>query len=63
MVGTKEHYELLENFEKHNSHMRLDRENKELWYKGQVYQDGDVNRLYNAFILGYSFGRASYLNG
>lgn len=59
MLLTKEHYELLSEFERTFKGKRLDREqNKELWKKGQVYENGEVNDLYKAFILGYTLGKA-----
>ena len=58
MIGTKEHYDILLSFEKNYKHKRLDREkNKELWKKCQIYENGEVNELYKAFILGYSLGK------
>ena len=42
MLGSKEHYELMTMFEKEFSHRRLERENKELWKIGVVYQDGQM---------------------
>lgn len=60
-LGSKEHYEILDNFEKNFNYLRLDRENdKELWKKGIIYQSGETNNMYNAFIIGYSFGRVQY---
>ena len=62
-IGSKEHYEILSNFEKNFKEMRLDREkNMDLWKIGQVYENGETNKMYQAFILGYAFGRAKYLN-
>ena len=62
-IGSKEHYEILANFEKNFKGMRLDKEkNNELWKIGQVYENGETNKMYQAFIMGYSFGRAQYLN-
>ena len=61
-IGSKEHYDILEQFEKNFKYMRLDKElNKDLWKNGQVYQSGETNNLYNAYIAGYSFGRVQYL--
>ena len=60
-IGSKEHYEILEEFEKSHKFFILDKENKKLWKMGQVYQNGETNKLYNAFIKGYAFGRAVYL--
>lgn len=54
---SKEHYELMEQFEKEFYPMRFDRENKNLWAKGIIYQDGNVNNLFKAFRLGYSLGK------
>lgn len=61
MIGTKEHYDILENFEKNFNNMRLDKEPKELWSQGRVYQSGETNNAYSAFILGYSFGRTTHM--
>jgi hypothetical protein len=59
-IGTKEHYDILAKFEKNFSHLRLTREkNKTLWRKGQIYENGETNALYSAYILGYSFARAN----
>jgi hypothetical protein len=61
-IGSKEHYDILESFEKSFSDYRLDKENKELWKKGQVYQSGETNKLYQAVMMGYSMGRINYLS-
>jgi fructose-1,6-bisphosphatase len=57
-IGTKEHYEILDVFERAfaNGH-RLDREPKFLWIKGCIYQDGYVNDMYKAFIAGYAVAK------
>ncbi|MCK9622134.1 MAG: hypothetical protein M0R47_16560 [Methylobacter sp.] len=59
MLFTKEHYDLLKDFEKLFKHERLDKEDKKLWKKGQIYQNGEVNNMFKAFQLGYSFGKVS----
>lgn len=61
-VGTKEWEEIIQNFEKHYKHLRLDKEPEEYQKKGQLYQNGEVNNLYTAFALGYSFGRVTYMH-
>jgi hypothetical protein len=61
-VGTKEFYDILESFEKNFNHMRLDKESKEYWSTGQVYENGEANNAYRAYVLGYSLGRAVYIN-
>lgn len=61
-VGTKEFYDILERFEKDFCHIRLDKESKDLWKIGQIYQDGETNTAYHAYILGYALGRLVYMN-
>ena len=58
MIKTKEHYELIDAFELQFKHKCLDKERKELWTSGAIYQNGEVNQLFLAFRLGYSYGRA-----
>lgn len=53
---TKEHYELLAQFEKEFSG-RKDKEAKELWPKGVIYQDGTMNNLFLAYRKGAAFGK------
>ena len=62
-VGTKEWYDIIEIFERNYSCERLDKESKELWKEGIVYEDGKVNKLYEAYLLGYGLGRLNYMNG
>lgn len=63
MLGTKEHDELMEKFEREFKHLRLDREqDKALWRRGNVYQNGEVNELYSAYIRGYAFGKAVWMD-
>ncbi len=57
---TKEHIELMASFEREHKHRRLDREkNKEIWKKGRIYQDGQVNELFLAYRSGYVLGNVS----
>lgn len=58
MLNTKEHYDLMAEFEKAYKGYRLDREQKELWPKGYIYADGVINRLFCAFRQGYVLGKA-----
>jgi hypothetical protein len=58
MLKTKEHYELMDEFEKEYSHRRLAREDKDMWPRGAVYQDGATNELFRAYRQGYAFGIA-----
>ena len=63
LILTKEHYQLLEYFEKSFKGVRIDREPKDLWTTGQIYEDGETNKLFSAFRLGYSFGKAVERSG
>jgi hypothetical protein len=63
-LGSKEHDEILANFEKNFKGYRMDREkNPDLRKKGILYESGETNALCRAFIMGYSFGRSVYLHG
>jgi len=57
MLKSKEHYDLMTQFETEFKGKRLDREDKTLWSIGQVYQNGEVNELFKAYRRGYSLGR------
>lgn len=61
-VGTKEFDDIVINFEKQFSHMRLDKETKEWWSRGQVYANGETNNAYCAFRQGYALGRVVYMH-
>ena len=56
MLNTKEHNDLMAAFEQQHSG-RLDKEDKALWPKGVIYQDGHVNELFLAFRRGYAFAK------
>lgn len=60
-IETKEHYDLMASFEKANSTERLDKEEKELWPKGQIYQDGIVNKLFISYRKGYALAKCIYM--
>lgn len=56
-LTSKEHYDLIAQFDRDNSSERLDKEQKDLWNIGAVYKDGKVNSLFIAFRDGYSFAK------
>jgi hypothetical protein len=58
MLTTKEHYDLMKQFEAEFKGVRLDKESKDLWLRSRIYQDGNVNELFLAYRRGYSFGKA-----
>ena len=65
-VGSKEFYEMMQDFERSIVtiiSVRLDREEYSQWSKGNVYQHGEVNKLWKVFELGYSTARCDALLG
>jgi len=61
-VLSKEHYELIASFEKSlRQHrlfsLRFDKEDTADWEKGDIYQNGEVNRMFIVFRLGYALGK------
>ena len=57
----KEHYELMDQFEKQfQAEGRTDRETQDLWHMGVIYQDGKMNELFLAFRKGYALGKCVY---
>ena len=62
--GSKEFYEMMADFEKAVVTIisaRLDKEDKSEWCRGNVYQHGEVNKLWKGFQLGYSNHRIKSL--
>ncbi|NML34906.1 hypothetical protein [Paraburkholderia antibiotica] len=57
-LKSQEHYELIANFDRAFKGCRLDKEPKDLWLKGIVYQDGHVNALFDAFRKGYALHKS-----
>ena len=62
-LKSKEHYELLAQFEKEFGDFKLGREPKRLWKRGIIYTDGVINRMFDAYRRGYSLGKAISSNG
>ena len=59
-IGTKEHYDLIEMFEReYRGEGRFDKEDRSLWPKGNVYQSGEINRLFLAYRRGFAYGKAA----
>lgn len=56
-IFDQEHYDLMIQFEREHSG-RFDKEAKEFWPKGIVYQDGHINELFLAYRRGYAFCEA-----
>lgn len=58
MLKTQEHIDLIAMFEREFSGHRLDKESKELWTMGRIYQDGELNERFLAYRRGYAYGKA-----
>lgn len=52
------HYELIAMFDREFKGHRLDKEVKEMWPKGYVYQNSETNNLFLAYRKGYALGAA-----
>lgn len=59
MLFSKEHYDLMAVFEKEFKGFRLDKEEKSLWAKGAIYQNGETNNMFLAYRKGYSLGKVA----
>ncbi len=60
-LGSKDHYEMIEMFERlpFVKGFRLDKENKDMWAKGYIYQHGELNQVFLIFRHGVAYGRAT----
>jgi hypothetical protein len=63
-IGSTEHYEMIAGFEKAIARTpirtRFDKEPREDWKKGRIYQDMNTNDLFKAYAAGYAHGRCEY---
>jgi len=57
MINSKEHYDLMDQFEKGFYYLRLDKEERKLWQNGIIYQNGETNNLFKAYREGYALGK------
>lgn len=57
-LKSQEHIELMAMFERLFKGRRLDKEAKNLWPMGRIYQDGQINELFLAFRQGCAYGVA-----
>lgn len=58
MLYDKEHYEIMTAFERSHSG-RFEKEDKSLWPKGVIYQDGHMNELFLAFRHGCAYAKTT----
>lgn len=61
MLNTREHIDLMAQFEKDAKNkfygLQFDKEPKELWPRGAIYQHGQTNLLFLAYRRGYANGK------
>lgn len=58
MLKTQEHADLMAMFEREFKGRRLDKETKAMWPMGVIYQDGQINQLFDAYRRGYAYAKA-----
>lgn len=59
MLLTKEHYDLMDAFDREFKYEDTTKEPKDMWHRGIVYQNGQTNKLFLAYRRGYSLGKIS----
>jgi len=60
----KEHSDMMAVFERTvGKGRRLDREDKAIWTRGCIYQDGAVNELFLAFRAGFALAKSMAQQG
>ena len=57
-LGTQEHIDLMAMFDREHKGRRLDKETRDNWSRGIIYQDGHVNELFLTYRKGYALGKA-----
>lgn len=64
-IGSQEHYDMMAAFEKYAARSpircRFDKESKDQWPNGRIYQDGNTNDLFNLYSAGYALARCHYM--
>lgn len=55
-LASQEHVDLMTQFEREHKGRRLDREDKSLWPRQVIYQDGQVNELFLEYRKGAAYG-------
>lgn len=57
-LKTDDHEKMMAMFDRLFKGRRLDKEAKDLWPRGHIYQDGHVNELFLAYRQGVAYGIA-----
>jgi hypothetical protein len=62
MLNSQEHIDLISMFERLPAvkGFRLDKEAKDLWPKGHIYQHGELNELFLMYRHGFAYGKAVF---
>lgn len=65
MLGTKEFYDVMDNFERYAKKnimvgsMGFTKEAKDNWQRQNYYCDGVANNAFKLFLVGYSLGKVA----
>lgn len=59
-LKTQEHIDLMAHFERQHKGRRFDKEPKDLWVRGIIYQDAQLNELFLEFRKGYALAKSIY---
>jgi hypothetical protein len=62
-LKSQEHIDLMAMFEREHRGRRLDKEPKNLWAMGRIYQDGQLNDLFLVYRKGYALAKSIYQQG
>jgi hypothetical protein len=59
-LTSQEHYDLIAQFERDpaSKGFRRDKESKDQWARGHIYQHGELNELFLMYRRGYVMGKA-----
>jgi len=63
MLGTKEFYDLRDQFEKDGKCLyRIDFDRSNSGIKGDFYNHGETNEMFRAYMMGYQYGKVANRN-
>lgn len=57
-IISKEFYDLMQNFERDYKYYPLARESKDNFLRMAYYQNGETNKLFKAYMTGYSLAKS-----
>lgn len=56
-LKSQEHADLMAQFEREHSRHPIAKETKDLWAKGHIYANGQINELFLLYRRGYTLGK------